>query len=202
MSQKFGINFLTDASSEEIQKISALIEHANNTIDKYFGIRTAFDVLICRGSWEMEVQVISRRNEASSEGSGSIYSDTKFVGMTDYRLQEIVIRCDIAKYGHYLHELIHGIISRSHTHQLREGMAWYFTLKLTEDYRYARPSYPSWVDEMYVYPTKRLAEIVGEEFLKDFAIGRASLDYESLPKDVQELFLPEEIFYAEKRHRK
>lgn len=199
MSQRSGINFLTDASSEEIQKISALVVHANDTIDKYFGIVTAFDVLICRGSWEMEVQVISRRNEASER---SIYSDTKFVGMTDYRLGEIVIRCDIAKFGHYLHELIHGIISRSHTHQLREGMAWYFTLKLTEDYRYVRPSYPSWVDEMYVYPAKRLAEIVGEEFLKDFALGKASLDYELLPKDVQELFLPEEIFYSEKRRRK
>jgi hypothetical protein len=122
--------------------------------------------------------------------------------MTDYRLQEIVIRSDIAKFGNYLHELIHGIISRRHTHQLREGMAWYFTLKLTERYRYVRPSYPSWVDEIYVYPARRLAEIVGEEFLKDFALGRASLDYESLPKYVQELFLPEEIFYSEKRYHK
>jgi len=199
MPQKSGINFLTDASKEEIQKICALIEHANATIDKYFGIVTAFDILICRGSWEMEVQVISRRKEAAK---GSIYSDTKFIGMTDYRLEEIVIRSDIAKFGHYLHELIHGIISKSHTHQLREGMAWYFTLKLTEHYRYVRPSYPSWVDEMYVYPTKRLAEVLGEEFLKDFALGRASLDHELLPKDVQELFLPEEIFYSEKRYRK
>ncbi|MEW6604058.1 MAG: hypothetical protein AB1351_05135 [Thermoproteota archaeon] len=199
MSQKSAINFLTDLSSDEVRKISSLIETANDTIDKYFGIVTTFDVLICRGSWEMEVQVISRRKETSER---AIHSDTRFVGMTDYRLQEIVIRCDIAKYGHYLHELIHGIISKSHTHQLREGMAWYFTLKLTEDFRYVRPTYPAWVDEMYVYPTRRLAEIVGEEFLKDFALGKASLDYESLPKDVQELFLPEEIFYAEKRGRK
>lgn len=199
MLQRSGISFLTDASSEEIQKISALVKNANDTIDKYFGIVPAFDILICRGSWEMEVQVVSRRKEASE---GSIYSDTKFVGMTDYRLEEIVIRSDVAKFGHYLHELIHGIINKSHTHQLREGMAWYFTLKLTEDYRYVRPSYPSWVDEMYVYPTKRLAEVVGEEFLKDFALGRASLDYELLPKDVRELFLPEEIFYSEKRYRK
>lgn len=199
MSQKSAINFLTDLSSDEVRKISSLIETANDTIDKYFGIATTFDVLICRGSWEMEVQVISRRKETLER---AIHSDTRFVGMTDYRLQEIVIRCDIAKYGHYLHELIHGIISKSHTHQLREGMAWYFTLKLTEDFRYVRPTYPAWVDEMYVYPTRRLAEIVGEEFLKDFALGKASLDYESLPKDVQELFLPEEIFYAEKRGRK
>jgi hypothetical protein len=147
----------------------------------------------------MEVQVISRSKDPSER---SIYSDTKFVGMTDYRLREIIIRCDVAKFGHYLHELIHGIISKSHTHQLREGLAWYFTLKLTEGYRYVRPAYPSWVDKMYVYPTKRLAEIVGEEFLKDLAVGKASLDYEMLPKDTRELFLPEEIFYTEKRFQK
>ncbi|HEX7031610.1 MAG TPA: hypothetical protein VF172_01285 [Nitrososphaera sp.] len=199
MSQKFAINFLTDLNYEEAQKISSLVKTANDAIDKYFGIVTTFDILICRGSWEMEVQVISRRKETTER---SICSDTRFVGMTDYRLQEIVIRCDVAKYGHYLHELIHGIISKNHTHQLREGMAWYFTLKLTENYRYVRPPCASWVYEMYVNPTKRLAEIVGEEFLKDFALGKATLDHESLPRDVQELFLPEEIFYSDKRSRK
>ncbi len=198
MSQKVAINFLSHLSSEEVQKILSLVKTANDAIDKYFGIVTTFDILICRGSWEMEVQVISRRKEATER---FIYSDTRFVGITDYRLQEIVIRCDVAKYGHYLHELIHGIISKNHTHQLREGLAWYFTLKLTENYRYVRPSCPNWVYEIYVYPTKRLAEIVGEEFLKDFALGRATLDHESLPTDVQELFLPEEVFYSDKRSR-
>ncbi len=193
------ITFLSEADNDETNKILALIEHANETINDYFGTISTFDILICRGRWEMELQFISRRKDSSK---GSIYSDTKFVGMTDYRLEEIVIRYDIAKFGHYLHELIHGVINKSYTHQLREGLAWYFTLKLTEGYRYVRPSYPSWVDEMYVYPTRRLAEIVGDEFLKDLAIGMASLDYELLPKDVQALFLPEEIFYIEKRYQK
>ena len=199
MAGKSVITFTTEANIDEVKKISYFVEHANKTINDYFGMITTFDVLICRGSWEMEVQVISRRKDPSER---SIYSDTKFVGMTDYRLREIIIRCDVAKFGHYLHELIHGIISKSHTHQLREGLAWYFTLKLTEGYRYVRPPYPSWVDRMYVYPTKRLAEIVGEEFLKDLAVGKASLDYEMLPKDIRELFLPEEIFYTEKRFQK
>ena len=73
----------------------------------------------------MEVQVISRRDQSKL----SIYNDTKFVGITDYHLEEIVIRFDIARFGHFLHELIHGIISRIHPHQLREGFAWYFTFK-------------------------------------------------------------------------
>ena len=195
---KFEVSFLTHATSDEIKKISSWIKYANKIIDDYFGIVTSFDVLICRGRWEMEVQVISRKSQSTL----SMYSDTKFVGITDYHLEEIVIRCDIARFGHYLHELIHGIISKNHPHQLREGLAWYFTLKLTEEYRYVRPSYPSWVDVLYVYPVKRLAEIVGNEFLKDLAVGKASVQHDLLPMDVQDLFVSEEIFYSKKKYHK
>lgn len=144
----------------------------------------------------MEVQIISRKGQSTL----LMYNDTKFVGITDYHLEEIVIRCDIARFGHYLHELIHGIVSKSHTHQLREGFAWYFTLKLTEGYRYVRPPYPYWVDMLYLYPVNRLAEIVGDEFLKDLAIGKASIQNDLLPRDVQDLFLTEEVFYSKKRY--
>jgi hypothetical protein len=196
-SSKCQVTFLTDATSEEIEKVSSWIKYANRIINEYFGIATSFDVLICRGRWEMEVQVISRRYQSKL----SMYNDTKFIGITDYHLEEIIIRFDIARFGHYLHELIHGIMSKNHPHQLREGFAWYFTLKLTERYRYVRPSYPSWVDELYVYPVNRLAEIVGNEFLKDLAIGKASVQYDLLPKDLQDLFVPEEVFYSKKRYR-
>lgn len=193
---KSEVSFITGATSEEVKKISSWVKYANKMINDHFGIVTSFDVLICRGRWEMEVQVISRRSQSML----SMYNDTRFVGITDYRLEEIVIRCDIARFGHYLHELIHGIISKTHPHQLREGLAWYFTLKLTEEYRYVRPSYPSWVDVLYVYPVNRLAEIVGDEFLKDIAVGKASVQYNLLPRDVQDLFVSEEVFYSKKRY--
>ena len=197
-SSKCQVTFLTDATSEEIEKVSSWIKYANRIINEYFGIATSFDVLICRGRWEMEVQVISRRYQSKL----SMYNDTKFIGITDYHLEEIIIRFDIARFGHYLHELIHGIMSKNHPHQLREGFAWYFTLKLTEGCRYVRPSYPSWVDELYVYPVNKLAKIVGDEFLKDLAIGKASMQYDLLPKDVQDLFVCEEVFYSKKRYHK
>lgn len=190
------MSFLTGTTNEEVKKVTSWIKYANEIINDYFGMVTSFDVLICRGRWDMEVQIISRKGQSTL----SMYNDTKFVGITDYRLEEIVIRCDIARFGHYLHELIHGIISKSHTHQLREGFAWYFTLKLTEGYRYVRPSYPSWVDMLYLYPVNRLAEIVGDEFLKDLAIGKASIQNDLLPRDVQDLFLTEEVFYSKKRY--
>ncbi len=195
---KCRIFFLTDATSEEAKKASSWVKYANNMINDHFGIVTSFDILMCRGRWEMEVQVISRKGQSTFP----LYDDIKFVGITDYRLEEIVIRYDIAKFGHYLHELIHGILNSNHPHQLREGLAWYFTLKLTEGYRYVRPSYPSWVDMIYLYPVNRLAEIVGDDFLKDLAIGNASIQDDLLPRDVQGLFLPEEVFYSKKRHLK
>jgi hypothetical protein len=188
------LSFLTSVASEEVEKISSWVKFANKMIQDCFGVVTSFDVLICRGRWEMEVQVISRK----SQSTFSMYDDTRSIGITDYHLEEIIIRCDIARFGHYLHELIHGIISKNHPHQLREGLAWYFTLKITEQYRYVRPSYPSWVDMLYVYPVNRLAEIVGDDFLKDLAIGRASIQYDLLPRDVQDLFLPEGIFFSKK----
>ncbi len=195
---KCAVSFITGVTSEEVKKVSSWVKYANKMINDHFGIVTSFDVIICRGRWEMEVQVMSRK----SQSPFSMYNDTKFVGITDYHLGEIVLRCDIARFGHYLHELIHGVISNKHPHQLREGFAWYFTLKLTEEYRYVRPSYPSWVDVLYVYPVNRLAEIVGDEFLKDLAVGKATIQYDLLPREVQELFVSEEVFYSKKRYHK
>jgi hypothetical protein len=195
-SGKCQLTFLTDVTEEEVEKISSWIKYANRIISDHFGITTTFDVLICRGKWEMEVQIISRRYLSGQ----SIYDDIKFVGITDYHLEEIVIRYDIARFGHYLHELIHGIVSGNHPHQLREGLAWYFTLKLSQGFKYVRPSYPTWVDDLYVYPVNHLSEIVGEEFLKDLMIGNATIQFDLLPKDVQDLFAPEEVFYSKKRY--
>src|SRR5437764_355361 len=81
------------------QKVLMLIGSADEIIAEYFGVRTSFDIVICQGSWEMEIQVISRRRELPLQ-----YDDTKSVAITDYRLKEIIIRHDVAKFGHYLHE--------------------------------------------------------------------------------------------------
>jgi hypothetical protein len=192
----YDITFLTKVTNEEIVKVVALIDNANNIIDKYFGVRTSFNIVICRGGWEMEIQFISRRLESPLK----LYNDTKSVAITDYRLKEIIIGFDLAKFGHYLHGLLHGIINIGYTQQLREGLAWYFTMKLTESYRYVRPSYPSWVDNLYLYPVNKLAQIVGNNFLKDFAVGKASIQEDALPSDIQCLFQTEELFYSKKRY--
>jgi hypothetical protein len=188
------VTFLTEMSSEELQNILLLIERANKIIFDHFGLRSSFDILICRGDWEMEVQVATRR-----ERSGlSFPVGAKLIGITDYRLREIVIRFDVARFGHYLHELIHSIIDKSLPHQLREGLAWYFTYRLLEKHRYAIAWPPPWMEELYVRPVRRLAEMVSDDFLKDLATGKASIDHTLLPPDIASLFLPEELFHARK----
>jgi hypothetical protein len=189
------LNF-TDISTEKTRRVCLLImfiDKAKEIVSEYFRCRTSFDIVICNGSWEMEIQLISRRL-----GVLLLYDDTKSVAITDYHLKEIIIRSDIAKFGHYLHELIHSIISKNHSQQLREGLAWYFTLKLTERCKYVRPNYPSWVDNLYLYPVMKLAKIFGDEFLRDFAVGEGLIHEDMLPTDVQGLFLPEEFYYAKK----
>ena len=190
------ITFLSELSSSEFQKVFAFIDTANNLLYEYFGTRTSFDIIICRGSWEMEVQIISRIHNLPS----GQYYNTRSAAITDYYLKEIVVRFDVAKFGHYLHELIHGILSNRHSHQLREGLAWYFTLLLTDSQRYLRPNYPEFLNELYIYPVKKMANILGEEFLKDFALGNATIHEEAFSQDVRELFLPEQVFYSKKRY--
>lgn len=190
------ILFLSQSSSSQFQKVTAFIDIANNMIYEYFGTKTNFDIIICNGSWEMEVQVVSRIHNLHS---GQYYT-TKSAAITDYRLKEIIVRCDIAKFGHYLHELIHGILGKKHSHQLKEGLAWYFTEVLTAPKVYLMPSLSVFILESYVTPVRKLAGIVGEGFLKDFALGNAYVHEEAFSKDIRDLFLPEEVFYTRKRY--
>ena len=190
------ITFLTETSSEEMQNISLLVERASKIVRDYFGTNPSFDILICRGSWEMEVQILTRKEKFSL----SVPSGQQLVGVTDYHLREIVIRFDAAKFGHYLHELIHSIMSKRHSHQLREGLAWYFTEKLTER-RYTKAFPPYWVETTYLAPVKKLARIVGDDFLREMALGKGEIETNLLPDDVKELFMSEELFYLERRHK-
>ena len=64
---------------------------------------------------------------------------------------------------------------------MREGLAWYFTTELFDHYRYTMPRYPKCVDELYINPVKRMAKIVGIDFLKDFATGKGSILEDALP---------------------
>ncbi len=193
-----------DLSHQEINKILVFVSQANEIIKCYFGVRSTFDLIICKGEREMRNQIMSKMR-----GNGIVqrqrqrqwqkhhpHEIIKLVALTDYQLKETIIRYDIATFGNYLHELIYGVLDRSHTHQLREALAWYYTLKLTEQYKYVRPWCPMWIVHLYVTPVKRLANIVGDDFLRDLALGRASIEESAFPIDIKKLFFSEKMFYC------
>jgi hypothetical protein len=198
------ISFLSnDLSENEINRIMLFVDRANEIIKHYFGVKSTFHLIICSRELEMQTQIWSKIRgnrivlpQQEQEQQNNYYRISKVVAMTDYELKEIIIRSDIAMFGNYLHELIHGVLDISHTHQLREALAWYYTLKLTEQHEYTRPSYPIWVNLVYIAPVKKLANIVGNDFLRDLALGRGSIEESSFPIDIKKLFLPEKLFYC------
>lgn len=187
------ISFFCDLEESEKQNIRALATHANKMIFDYFNRNCEFDIIICEGAWCMEVQTISRRKSNESLS----FNDTAF-SLTDVRLKEIVVRKDKAKFGHYLHEMIHSVIRRGFPEQLREALAWYFTMELTESSIYVRPNYSSWVGDLYLEPIGVFAAIFGKDFVKEFALGNAEIEDSALPEDVYALFLPEEFYHSKK----
>jgi hypothetical protein len=198
------ISFLSNNLSEkEINKIMLFVERANEIIKRYFGVKSTFHLIICSGELEMQTQILSKirgdgivQLQLEQQQRNNHYRIDKVIAMTDYELKEIIIRNDIAKFGNYLHELIHGVLDISHTHQLREALAWYYTLKLTERHKYTRPSYPIWINLVYIAPVTKLANIVGNDFLRDLALGRGSIEENAFPIDIRKLFLSEELFYC------
>jgi hypothetical protein len=186
------ITFLCDLDASEKQNIVALAAHADKMVYDYFNKQCDFDVIICDGSWSMEVQTISRRksNETLS------FSDTRSISLTDSRLKEIVLRKDKAKFGHYLHEMIYAVTCRGFPEQLREALAWFFTLELTESCRYVRPNYSGWVTDLYLAPARNFVQMLGKDFVKDFAVGDADVDDSILPDDIHKLFFPEEFYHS------
>lgn len=194
------IVFLSDdLFADEINKALVFVDQANETISHYFGTKSDFDLIICKGYQQMQSQIMLKSGSSDIiqwKHQHNPQEMSNLVAMTDYELKKIIIRHDIAKFGHYLHELILSVLDRSHTHQLREALSWYYTLILTEQFRYVRPSYPIWIDYLYVAPIKRLMRIVGDDFLRDLAIGKASIEEKAFPADIRKLFMPEEMFYC------
>jgi hypothetical protein len=76
-----------------------------------------------KGERELRIQIMSK-----IRGNGIVqrqqqwqghhpHERSKLVALTDYELKETIIRNDIATFGNYLHELIYGVLDRSHTYQ-------------------------------------------------------------------------------------
>ena len=54
------ITFLEETTIKEISNIVALVHAAYEMISCFLGAESKFDIIVCKGSWDMEVQVIFR----------------------------------------------------------------------------------------------------------------------------------------------
>jgi hypothetical protein len=80
------ITFLEETTIEEVSNIVALVDAANEMISRFLGAESKFDIIVCKSSWDMEVQVISREKSVKPYKDG-----VSLVGLTDYELKEIII---------------------------------------------------------------------------------------------------------------
>ncbi|MCS6767704.1 MAG: hypothetical protein RMJ59_05775 [Candidatus Nitrosocaldus sp.] len=184
------IEFLCDITEEDKNNITILVGIADETVFNHLNIRCrGFNIVICEGEWAMTVQSISHRSRYGGEVME--FSDTNGASFTDTRLKEIIIRRDKANFGNYLHEMVFAAMHEGLPRRLREALAWYFTLEMLKPYRYAKPTYPNWVIDLYLQPIRYLVSVFGVDFAKDLALGSIDVDDSLLPKDVQRLFLPE-----------
>ncbi len=74
-----------------------------------------------------------------------------------------------------------------HEH-LREALAWYFTLEILKSYRYAKPTYPSWVIDLYLQPIRYLVRMFGIELTKGLALGNVDVEDSLLPTEYRGYF--------------
>lgn len=92
--------FSDHLSRQEINKILVFVHQANEIIYYYFGTKSNFDLIICKGHQQMQTQIMAKLRTNVRQYNPREISNS--VAMTDYEIKKIIIRHDIAKFGHYL----------------------------------------------------------------------------------------------------
>jgi hypothetical protein len=108
------ITFLEETTIEEVSNIVALVDAANEMISRFLGAESKFDIIVCKSSWDMEVQVISREKSVKPYKDG-----VSLVGLTDYELKEIIIII-----MNLTSLLILGLLEYSFTHRDINNRGW------------------------------------------------------------------------------
>ena len=61
-----------------------------------------------------------------------------------------------------------------------------FTIQLTETAKYVRPKSSSiGIDDRYLHTINKVCNVIGNDLLKEFALGRALTNEKELPGDIQ-----------------
>ncbi len=171
---------------EKLEKIISFVYIASEHIDNYFNICISLDFKMNFNEWNGEDIILFKTNHVSNIKSylrsSQVDNSTK-----DSHAYVTAVRHKNSKFGHYLYALLYGLMDKRHNNKIRQSLAWYFTLKLTETAKYVRPNSSTIdLDKCCLDLVSKLQGMTGSDFLKDYAIGRAltqRVTYQKILKD-------------------
>jgi hypothetical protein len=159
------------AEIEKLKKIISFVYIASKRIGHYFDICVSLDFKMNSGHWKGEDIVLFKTKYDSDRKPDSILSGLDD-DIGDNPASVTAVRHKNAKFGHYLYALLYGIIDKRHNTRIRQTLAWFFTLRLTENAKYVRPSSSTIdLDSYCLDLVSKLQGITGGDLLKDYAIG-------------------------------
>ena len=173
----------SNAEIEKLEKIISLVHIASKHVDKYFDVCLSLNFITNHTGWNGEDAVffITNSNRAPSP-SLDHNSNVNQQQKKENIVSNLYIKNKTAKFGHYLYALIYGIMAEKHNAIIRQALSWYFTIQLTETAKYVRPNSSSiGIDGRYSYIINKVYNVIGNDSLKEFALGRALANKKELP---------------------
>jgi hypothetical protein len=175
----------SDAEIEKLEKIISLVHIASKYVDKYFDIFISLNFITNYTDWNGEDAVYFIANSNRTPSPSLDHNPNAHQQQKDHSVSNLCIKSKTAKFGHYLYALIYGIMAEKHNAIIRQALSWYFTIQLTETAKYVRPMSSSMgIDDRYLCLIDKMYNVIGNDLLKEFAVGRAHINKE-LPGGIQ-----------------
>jgi hypothetical protein len=149
------VHIVGDTKVEEFEKILSFIYIAAIYINQFFDVAISLGISYKDNPTLDDKLVVFKTIEQYK--LRNFNDDRVNEAIAEYHIHNIFIRYSNSKFGHYLSALIYGIISTIHKRKLREALAWYFSLKLTETSKYTMPQISSIIDYHNIYLVEKLA---------------------------------------------
>ncbi len=175
----------SDVEIEKLEKIISLVHIASKYVDKCFDICMSLNFITNYTDWNGEDAVYFIANSNRTPPPSLAHNPNAHQQQKENIVSNLCIKNKTAKFGHYLYALIYGIMAEKHNAIIRQALSWYFTIQLTETAKYVRPMSSSMgIDDRYLCLIDKMYNVIGNDLLKEFAVGRAHINKE-LPGGIQ-----------------
>ncbi len=171
---------------EKLEKIISLVHIASKYVDKCFDVCLSLNFITNHTGWNGEDAVLFITNSNRAPSPSLDHNSNVHQQQKENIVSNLCIKNKTAKFGHYLYALIYGIMAEKHSAVIRQALSWYFTIQLTETAKYVRPKSSSiGIDDRYLCRINKVYNVIGNDLLKEFALGRALTNKKELPGDIQ-----------------